>query len=268
METLIDLSSVDFETTLTEGIFNYSSPLPLELNDPDFASVISDGSSWEIPFPSPPASLSPHLSLASSWDDLLARPTIPIDDSVPPEEPRTSPIPSDERPTSSCPKACAQAPRSSVRDRELATHNVRVNSQALKDKLTERGHGDKIEALDGLLGRIDEFITFRQIYGHDQDTRSRISPPEPLGAPYFAPFLKKRHKSDESHTNRKTLFYVCLFCDHELANRIQMVQHLMAGHLRYFPHECHEWYVVRLECVISLNNIHTVMQHSAVGEIS
>jgi hypothetical protein len=211
METRIDFSSDNLETTFAEGIFNCPSPLPLELNYPDFASITSDGS-WEMSLSPPPTSLSPHLSLASSQDDLVpAHPATLIDNYA--------------------------------RDRELATHNVRVNPQELKNTLTERGHGDKIEALDGLLGRIDEFITFRQIYGHDRDTRSRISPPETLGAPHFAPFLKKRHKSDGSHT-RRTLFYVCMFCDHELSNRTQMVQHLMK-HFRYFPHECHEWYVVR-----------------------
>jgi hypothetical protein len=192
------------------------------------------------------------ISNCPSRDDSASpRPTIPIDNSdtyAPLEGPGTSlvaSIPSREVPTPSCTKACTQAPRSSVRDRELATHNVRVNPQELKNTLTERGHGDKIEALDGLLGRIDEFITFRQIYGHDRDTRSRISPPETLGAPHFAPFLKKQHKSDGSHTSRRILFYACLFCDHSLSNRTQMILHLTARHFRYFPYECHEWYVVR-----------------------
>jgi hypothetical protein len=251
MENRIDLSSDSPETTsVEEGIFNF--PSSLELNYPDFASLISDGSSWEMSTSPPPTSLSPQLSLVSSHDDSVSpRTTILIDNSgiyAPPEGPGASPvasIPSNEAPTPSCTKVSARAPRSSVRDRELATHNVRVNPQELKDKLTERGHGDKIEALDGLLDQIDEFITFRQIYGHDRDTRSRISPPEALGAPHFAPFLQKRHKSDRSHTNKKTLFYACSFCDHELSNRTQMVQHLMARHFRYFPHECHEWYVIR-----------------------
>jgi len=275
IERLRDFSSVHFETTLAdEGVFNCLSPLRLELNPPDFASVTSDGSSWEMSISSPPTSLS-SLSLVSSQDDLVpSHPTIPIDNSdtfAPPEGSRVSPIapvPSNKTSTTSCTKVYAQASRSSVRERELATHNVRVNPQELKDKLTERGHGDTIEALDGLLDQIGEFIKFREMYGHDRDARSRVSPPEALGAPYFAPFLQKRHKSDGPHTNKKTLLYACKFCGHELPNRTQMVQHLMARHFRYFPHECSGWYVVRLECAIVFDNIHTVMQPSAVGQIS
>jgi hypothetical protein len=43
-----------------------------------------------------------------------------------------------------------------------------------------------------------------------------------------------------------------LFCGHKLPNRTQIIQHLMAKHFRYFPHECGEWYVLSLEMWVLL----------------
>jgi len=157
--------------------------------------------------------------------------------------------PSNDAPLFPCTELHTRAPRLSVRDRELATHNVRVDSQALKDKLEEGGHGDKIEALNSLLGKISEFITFREIHGRDPIRRANIPPPELLRAPSFSPFLGKFHTRGKPPTTTRTLVYVCLFCGHKLPNRTQMIQHLMAKHFRYFPHECGEWYVLSLRDV-------------------
>lgn len=121
-----------------------------------------------------------------------------------------------------------------ARENKFGGHNIPVDHSELEECLNRTGQADKVQALRSALTKVTESIEYRNCHGSDQGADARL-PPEVIKTAFFAPFLEKRRVRDK---DGKGLFYVCLFCEHGIRNRTQMIQHIMGRHFRYYPHEC------------------------------
>ncbi|KAG8828328.1 hypothetical protein FRC17_007548 [Serendipita sp. 399] len=105
----------------------------------------------------------------------------------------------------------------------------------LERQLAERGLGQVIDKMKDVLNQvhrresgydIERYLQFGE-GSVDANTGEQPLPPK-LFAPFFETLKQAKNKK----------LYVCMFCEHSIANRTQIVQHIMGLHFKYFPFKC------------------------------